>query len=246
MAKKRCEIRVGTSGWYYSHWAGRFYPDGLAKDKWLAHYAQHFDTVEINNTFYHLPKAKTFENWHDKAPQGFVFTLKANRYITHIRRLAAAEEPVERFFAGAALLQEKLGPVLYQLPPNFQKDLELLADFMKLTRKRTQAFFEFRHKSWYSQDTYDLLDEYGFGFCVHDLGGVATPRVIAAEKIYLRLHGPGSACSGNYPQSALADWAAWIEAHAKKVTHVYAYFNNDINAYAVENAKTLRQLLGQE
>jgi len=244
--KKHCQIRIGTSGWHYPHWSGRFYPDGLPKDRWLTYYAQHFDTVEVNNTFYHLPRAKTFENWYAKAPRSFVFTLKANRYITHIRRLAASEETVERFFAGAVLLREKLGPVLYQLPPAFQKDLELLAGFMKLTRKRAQGFFEFRHKSWYSQDTCDLLNEYGFGFCIHDLGGVATPRAITADVIYVRFHGPGGRYSGNYPQSALADWAAWIKANAKEVTHVYAYFNNDINAYAVENAKTLRKLLAEQ
>lgn len=238
-----CEIRVGTSGWHYPHWAGRFYPDKLPKSKWLEYYCRHFDTVEVNNTFYQLPKAQTFENWYAHAPPNFVFTLKANRYITHIKRLTDTTDSVERFFEAAGLLKEKLGCVLYQLPPNFHKDIEKLEAFCELAQGKAQGFFEFRHASWYCQDTYDLLDRFGLGFCVHDLGGVETPRIVTGNMIYVRFHGTTGRYSGKYSKAAMRDWAEWIRGHKERVTHVYAYFNNDINAYAIDNALLLRDVL---
>ena len=131
MSKGDCDIRIGTSGWHYEDWSGRFYPSELPKSKWLEYYSKHFDTVEINNTFYHLPKEQTFENWRKQAPKNFLFTVKANRYITHIKRLKEPKEPLERFFGRANKLQEHLGPVLYQLPPGFHKDLDRLKNFLQ-------------------------------------------------------------------------------------------------------------------
>jgi len=239
MRKAGCDILVGTSGWHYAHWEGPFYPKGLSKSKWFEHYAKHFDTVEINNTFYHLPKEHTFEKWRKQAPKNFIYTVKANRFITHIKRLKYASESLERFFKGVDLLEGRLGPVLYQLPPSFHKDLEILGDFLQFLPKKKIAVFEFRHKSWFSDDTYQLLNKFGAGFCIHDLVGNETPRVITGGLIYIRFHGPSGRYAGNYTKSALQDWAKWIEDNMKEARSVYAYFNNDVGGHAINNAKQL-------
>jgi len=241
MSKAKCDIRIGTSGWHYAHWEGLFYPDKLPKSKWFEHYAKDFDTVEINNTFYQLPKQQTFKNWHKQAPKNFLYTVKANRYITHIKRLKDPQEPLERFLERAQLLKENLGPILYQLPPNFHKDLDRLKAFVKLLPKKRRAVFEFRHESWFAEDTYKLLREFNVGFCIHDLAGVPTPRVITGSIIYVRFHGPTGKYQGNYSKSALQSWAKWLKEHIKEAHNVYYYFNNDNNAYAVNNAKTLKE-----
>jgi len=241
MGKAACDIRIGTSGWHYDHWSGLYYPADLSKSKWFEYYARDFDTVEINNTFYQLPKQQTFENWHEQAPKNFIFTVKANRFITHIKRLKDAEETLPRFFERAELLKEKLGLVLYQLPPGFHKDLERLTYFLGVLPKNHTAIFEFRHESWFSDDTYELLNKFGVGFCIHDLVDVPSPRVITGEIIYIRFHGPTGRYAGNYCKSALQNWAEWITDNIKGKKAVYVYFNNDFNAYAVYNAKTLKE-----
>jgi len=241
MGKAKCDIRIGTSGWHYDDWKELFYPAQMAKHKWFEYYSKHFDTVEINNTFYQLPKEQTFENWHKQAPKNFLFTVKANRYITHIKRLKEPEDSLKRFFERVRLLKENLGPVLYQLPPNFHKDLDRLGTFMKYLPKKIIAVFEFRHESWFSEDTYKLLSGFNAAFCIHDLVGISTPRVITGDIIYIRFHGPTGKYQGNYSKSALQNWAKWIKDHIKGKKVVYAYFNNDIHAYAVNNAKQLKE-----
>lgn len=243
MRKAACDIRIGTSGWHYGHWSGPFYPAGLPKNKWLEYYTQHFDTVEINNTFYHQPKLQTFQNWHKQAPKNFLFTVKANRFITHIKRLKDVEEPLERFFEGTKLLKSNLGPILYQLPPSMHKDLVRLESFIKYLPKKHLSVFEFRHKSWFSDDTYELLDKFGAGFCTHDLVGVPTPRIITGGVIYIRFHGPTGRYQGNYTKAMLKNWVDWIKENINNVHSVYAYFNNDISGHAIKNAKTLKEQL---
>lgn len=240
MSKSVRNIRIGTSGWHYNHWIERFYPKDLPKNKWLTYYAKHFDTVEINNTFYHLPKAKTVENWHRITPKNFLYVVKANRFITHIKRLNEPAEPVERFFEIVNLLKEKLGPVLYQLPPSFHKELDRLKEFIGFLPDTTKSVFEFRHKSWFSQDTYKLLEKHNCSFCIHDMPGVKTPLVVTGDTIYIRFHGSTGRYEGNYTKSMLGKWADWIKK--QKVKKSYAYFNNDYNAYAISNAKTLREM----
>jgi uncharacterized protein YecE (DUF72 family) len=220
-----------------------FYPVELPKSKWFEYYAGHFDTVEINNTFYHQPKQESIKRWQRLAPEHFIYSVKANRYITHIKRLKDSAEPLERFFEGVRLLKRKLGPILYQLPPNFHKDLDVLETFIKLLPKKRLAVFEFRHKSWFSEDTYKLLDKFGVGFCVHDMPGIVSPRIATGDIIYIRFHGPTGRYEGNYSKSALQDWAKWLKERTKEVCWVYAYFNNDIHANAISNAKTLKKLL---
>ena len=243
MKKLNCDIRVGTSGWHYDDWKGRFYPQDTPKARWFEHYAEHFDTVEINNTFYHLPKQKTFENWYERAPDGFLYTVKANRYITHIKRLKDAHEALDRFLEAAGVLRERLGPILYQLPPSMHKDPERLRAFLKLLPRRQIVVFEFRHESWYADETYELLNKFGAGFCVHDMPGTPSPRVVTGNIIYLRFHGTTGRYRGNYRAVALEKWVQWVEQNITGMRAVFAYFNNDYNAYAVNNAKMLREQL---
>jgi uncharacterized protein YecE (DUF72 family) len=239
MDKAKCDIRIGTSGWHYDHWKQLFYPPDLPKSRWFEHYAQHFDTVEINNTFYHLPKEPSIQRWHKLAPESFLYAVKANRYITHIKRLKDTSQEVERFFERVGLLKSRLGPILYQLPPSLHQDLHVLETFIKLLPKKPPAVFEFRHDSWFSEDTFKLLNEYSAGFCVHDLVGKETPRVVTAEIIYVRFHGPAGRYRGNYSKSMLQGWAKWLKDHTRQVRSIYAYFNNDIDGHAIANAKTL-------
>ncbi|MHC4570201.1 MAG: DUF72 domain-containing protein [Planctomycetota bacterium] len=246
MDKVACDIRIGTSGWYYDHWKDVFYPAGLPKSKWFEHYAEHFDTVEINNTFYHLPKEQTLQRWHDIAPDGFLYAVKANRYITHIKRLNDVAEPLERFFERVRLLADKFGPVLYQLPPSLHKDLGLLRSFIELLAARSPAVFEFRHKSWYADDTFELLTETNAAFCIHDMPGRESPRVVTSGTIYVRFHGTTGRYAGSYPKSSLQNWTTWFKDHAKEARSIYAYFNNDIEGHAINNARRLRELLGQD
>lgn len=243
MNKSQPQIRVGTSGWHYDHWIGRFYPAELKKGDWLSFYMRHFDTVEINNTFYHLPKETSIERWRKQAPKDFVYTVKANRYITHIKKLKDTAQELSRFYERIKPLGPNLGPVLYQLPPNLHKDLTLLADFLALLPKKYVGVFEFRHESWYCDEVYELLDRHGLGFCTHDMPGKVSPKIVTGKLLYLRLHGATGRYSGNYPAKSLQDWAQWIKENAKPRRNIYAYFNNDYNAYAVNNAKQLRQML---
>ena len=247
MSRAKCDIRgeprIGTSGWYYNHWAGLFYPAELPKSKWFQYYAKDFNTVEVNNTFYQLPKEQTFKNWHKQAPKKFLYSVKANRYITHIKKLKDASEALERFFERVTILQEKLGPVLYQLPPSLQKDLDRLQTFIELLPKEPLAVFEFRHKSWFSEDTFKLLDKFGVSFCIHDMPDITSPRIITGDVIYIRFHGPTGKYEGSYSKSALQNWAKWLKEHIKKAHSVYVYFNNDIHVNAVHNAKQLKEQL---
>jgi len=243
MTKAGCEIRIGTSGWYYDHWQGRFYPEDLPKSEWLAYYSKEFDTVEINNTFYHLPQEQTLKKWQKIVSPRFLFAVKASRYITHIKKLKDTKDELQLFFERVRLLKNRLGPVLYQLPPMLGENLELLGSFLKLLPKKRKAVFEFRNESWYSDGTFKLLDDFDAGFCIHDLGGVLTPRIITGGVIYIRFHGTSGRYAGNYSKPMLAKWAEWIEENRKNAAAVYAYFNNDVLGHAVANAKTLKSLI---
>ena len=244
MGERRCEIRIGTSGWHYNHWIGPFYPEGLPKDRWLEHYAQHFDTVEINNTFYHLPREQTMRNWHDRVPAHFVFAVKASQYITHVKKLKDPQESLQRFLELAGLLRRRLGPILYQLPPSLHKDLERLDAFLACLPRQEHAVVEFRHASWYAPDTFDLLKRRHVALCIHDLGASAAPRIVTGRIVYVRFHGPEGRYAGNYPDPVLQDWAGWMTSQIGQVRALYAYFNNDVAGHAVANAQTLKQILG--
>ncbi len=241
MSRADCDIRIGTSGWYYEHWKELFYPTVLPKSKWFEYYSQHFDTVEINNTFYHQPKEQSIQRWQKIAPEGFLYAVKANRFITHIKKLKDTSDSLQRFFDGINLLKRKLGPVLYQLPPSLHIDLDRLEAFIKLLPKRKTAIFEFRHKSWYCEKTYKLLRKYSAGFCIHDMPEKESPKIVTSDIIYIRFHGTTDRYSGSYPKSQLQNWAKWIKEQSHKVSNIYIYFNNDAHGHAIKNAKQLKE-----
>jgi uncharacterized protein YecE (DUF72 family) len=236
---------IGTSGWHYQHWREVFYPGKLSAAQMLAHYTQEFDTVEINNTFYRLPEKQTFAVWAQSVPRGFCFAVKASRFITHIKRLRDPEEPIDRLFSRAAALNRHLGPVLFQLPPNWKADAERLRDFLAGLPRDHQCAFEFRDPSWYSPVIYRLLQDHNAASCVHDMKGDSWPAEVTANFIYLRLHGPTGAYHGKYPRRTLARWAEWIEGRAEKARDIYVYFNNDQSGHAITNARELRTMLAE-
>ena len=182
-------VRIGCSGWIYRHWRGLFYPEKMAQRLWYAHYAETFSTVELNTSFYHLPKADTFTKWRDQAPPGFRYAVKAPRFITHMKKLMDCAEPVEEFLKRARNLGETIGPILYQLPPRWGLNLERLEAFASLLPRDLNHVFEFREKSWISEDVLAWLDARGLSFCVHDMAGSATPRWAAGPIAYVRFHG---------------------------------------------------------
>ncbi|HEU4889989.1 MAG TPA: DUF72 domain-containing protein [Vicinamibacterales bacterium] len=236
-------VRVGCSGWQYRHWRGTFYPADLPVKSWFEHYAAVFDTVEINNSFYRLPEADTFASWAARAPGGFLFAVKASRFLTHMKKLKDPEDPLDRFFNRAISLDGHLGPVLYQLPPGWKVDLPRLEHFLLALPREVRHVIEFRDPSWYSQDVFALLERHGVSLCLHDMPGSATGRQRVGPCIYVRFHGASGRYNGSYPDDRLADWAAWLEDAALDGVDVYAYFNNDVGGHAPRNALVLRQYL---
>lgn len=237
--------RVGTSGWSYKHWRGDFYPSELPAGQWLEHYTRHFDTVEVNNSFYRMPATKTTENWGRRVPQGFTFTFKVSRFITHIKRLQDAAGPLSNFTARVEPVgQEHLGVYLYQVPPGMRLDLARLEAFLAVLPHGRHHVIEFRHSSWFAQEAIALLRRYGVGFCVHDMRGIECPLIATGPVAYFRFHGPTEqAYAGNYSDAQLGEWAKRIRSVSEGVETTYAYFNNDIGGHAVRNALTLREML---
>lgn len=238
-------IRVGTSGWYYEHWRDHLYPPALPKSRFLQHYAASFSTVELNNSFYQLPQEKTFAGWRDATPPGFLFAVKGSRYLTHLKRLREPEEPLQRLLVRAAHLEEKLGPLLFQLPPRFTPDLERLETFLAALPPGREHVLEFRDDRWFQEPVYAALRRHDVSLCIYDRDRQSSPTVLTSGVVYLRFHGPGKKYQGNYPEHDLADWAKRIRAWAKEGRRVYAYFNNDPGGHAVRNALRLKQLLGE-
>jgi len=237
---------IGTSGFTYNHWRGVFYPEKLPQKKWLEHYAQYFDTVEINSSFYHLPRPSTCENWRKRVPENFLFSMKSSRFITHIKKLKNIEEPVKNFFDVILPLEKKLGPILFQLPPGMKKDLSLLKNFIEKLPVGFSHVFEFRNNTWYDDDLFSLLDDTGVAFCIHDFPKRTSPCIVTGSFVYVRFHGAQQAYSSSYTDGELEIWARQLKEYSKTGKDVYIYFNNDIYGYAVENAKTLKHLIGED
>lgn len=238
-------IRIGTSGWMYDHWKQVFYPDDLKKEDWLPYYAERFDTVEINNSFYHLPKPETFDHWAKLAPKDFQYAVKASRYITHMKKLKDPEEPLKTFFENAGRLGEKIGPVLYQLPPNWNVNRERLEHFFKTLPDGYRHVLEFRNGSWLTDEIYDLMRSYEIAFCIHDLTPPEMPLITTSELVYIRFHGQKTH-DGNYSDDDLEQWAARIKQWNSAGKMLYAYFNNDVHGYALKNAETLKKMVNSE
>jgi len=234
---------VGTSGWHYNHWQHLFYPDKLTKAKWLEFYARHFTTVELNNSFYRLPSEEAFTAWRDSSPANFTFAVKVSRFITHIKRLKNSEEPVGTFISRAKILEEKLGPLLYQLPPNMHRDDARLESFLSILPLGMKHVLEFRHDSWLDDRVFEILRQYNIGLCVFDMPGLSCPLIATADFAYIRFHGSSGLYSSCYSDEELADWAGRLANLAADLKAIYIYFNNDAEAFAVRNAITLRGYL---
>jgi uncharacterized protein YecE (DUF72 family) len=238
------KVHIGTSGWHYKHWLGLFYPEKLSPKEMLGYYSKHFDTVEINNSFYHLPAPSTFESWRENSPKTFVFAVKGSRFITHMKKLKDPESSTAKFFAGAEGLGRKLGPILFQLPPRWHVDLERLSDFLSAIPRDHRYSFEFRDPSWHTKEVFELLRKHNAAFCIYDLAGQETALEITAEFTYVRFHGPGEArYAGSYPIQTLKKWATRIKEWQRDLSGIYVYFNNNVGGHAVRNAKELRDLL---
>ena len=234
---------IGTSGWHYEHWRNRFYPEQLTKAKWLEFYATHFATVELNNSFYHLPSETAFANWRDSSPANFIFAVKVSRFITHIKRLKNTEEAVDKFITRAKILDQKLGPLLYQLPPNMHRNDDLLESFLSTLPQGMKHVFEFRHQSWLEEKVFDILRKYNMGLCVFDMPSISCPLVATADFAYVRFHGSTGLYFSCYSDEELADWAKRLADLASNLKALYIYFNNDAEAFAVRNALTLGNYL---
>jgi len=235
--------RIGCSGWEYRHWRGEFYRATIPKTCWFEHYARTFDTVEINNTFYRLPEKKTFAAWSARAPRGFLYAVKASRFLTHMKKLRDPEEPLDRLFSRMQPLRTHLGPILYQLPPGWKLDRNRLEQFLQVVPDGFQHVLEFRDPSWYANDVMALLDRYGVALCLHDMRGSATGRERVGPFVYVRFHGATGHYGGSYSDSRLREWADWLLAQQRLGTDVYAYFNNDVGGHAPRNALTLRRMM---
>jgi uncharacterized protein YecE (DUF72 family) len=244
MSSKNMLHHIGTSGWHYPHWRGCFYPETLSPGDWLAYYASHFGTVEINSTFYRLPSAEAVESWARSVPGDFVFAVKASRYITHVKRLKDTGEALDIFFHRVALLGQRLGPVLFQLPPRWHCNPGRLENFLSLLPGGLRYAFEFRDTSWHCDEIYEMLRRKNAAWCIYDLAGHTGPRIVTADFTYLRLHGPDvQPYTGRYNAMQLTRWVGEIRSW-HDVRDAYVYFDNDQAGFAVVNALELARRIG--
>jgi uncharacterized protein YecE (DUF72 family) len=246
-AGERRQVRIGCSGWNYAHWRnGVFYPERLPSARWLDFYAQHFDTVEVNATFYRLPRRTSVERWVEQSPPGFLFAIKGSRYLTHIKRLQDLGPGLERFLACIAPLlgSPKLGPLLWQLPPNFKRDDERLARALERLPREQRHAFEFREASWFHEDVYALLREHRVALVIGDRPEVHSfqSHELTTDFTFVRFHSGTRGERGNYGESELEEWAQRFQDWSQRVA-IYAYFNNDWEGFAPKNALWLKRRL---
>lgn len=244
--KKLC---IGTSGFVYRDWRGLFYPKKLPQRLWLSYYAGHFQTVEINNTFYTQVREETYERWYQETPHDFIFAIKGNRFITQYKRLIDIDDSLQRFFTPALALKEKFGVVLWQFPASFkivtskkEEYLERLATFLKKLPKSVPHAFEFRHTSWFDESVGTLLKTHNACMVIADSSRFPNTDMITADWIYVRFHGPKGLYTSSYVDEQLQEWATRI-TQWKKTKTVFCYFNNDYFGNAIQNAKTLQALV---
>jgi len=232
---------IGCSGWYYDHWVGPFYPEGLPRGEWLKVYSDKFNSVEVNSTFYHLPSENVVKGWRKRTPDDFKISLKMNRIVTHEQRFRNTGEMIERFYELADILGEKLGAVLVQLHPEEELDLEMLKKIGEKLDTEKENFIEFRHPSWYVPEAYDCLKELGLGFCIVSTPDLPEKVLKTTENAFVRFHGTDKWYDYEYKKEELKNWAEKIKK--LKAKRVYAYFNNDAKARAPKNCEQLKRLL---
>ena len=237
-------LHIGTSGWHYKHWRGPFYPEDLPDEDLLKHYLKYFHTAETNNTFYQLPEKETFTRWRYSVPDSFIFSVKASRYITHMKKLKDPEQPLANFFTGIKELGEKLGPILFQLPPRWHLNIERLRGFLRALPEGHRYAFEFRDESWFEKQTEEALRDRGAAFCMYDFEHRESPHSVTTDFVYVRLHGPDGAYQGKYDDQTLKRWAKDLSSWVNDGKDVFCYFDNDEKGYAAQNALRLKELLG--
>lgn len=236
-------IFIGTSGWSYKHWKGIFYPDSLPQSKWMNFFITKYTTVEINNSFYKLPEEQTFINWQKAVPDNFIFSVKANRFITHIKRLSNVEDILFLFLERVKLLKDNLGVILFQLPPTFKVNLEKLNGFLMLLPKQFKYTFEFRNPDWWIQDTFDLLRNFNAAFCIYEMPGMITPREVTSDIVYIRFHSPFDRNLKQFEMPLLMNWAEFILNCSSNGKKIYCYFNNDWFGYAIQDSEMLQEII---
>ena len=246
------EVFIGTSGWSYNHWQNTFYPPNLKKQEWLKYYARYFSSVEVNSTFYHLPREQTVKNWVATTPPDFLFAVKASRYITHLKQLKDPRKTLVKHWALLLLFPPKLGPVLFQFSPKFVKKTQRLKEFLRIlsqgprpssSTSRIKFCVEFRHSSWFCQEVYEILQEHNIALCFSDTPQYPYQEEITANFVYLRLHGHKKLYASKYTQKQLQDYARKIKKWQDRIGNVYCYFDNDAFGFAVQNAKELQEIL---
>ncbi len=237
------QIHIGTSGWNYPHWKGPFYPEKCPAKAYFGIYKSVFNTVEVNNSFYRLPEEGTIDQWTAQADQHFLFSVKASRYITHMKKLKDPREPVKTFLDRVSRFGKTLGPILFQLPPHFHCNTERLECFLSLLDKKYRYTFEFRDPSWLCREVYRVLENFNAAVCVYELSGEVSPREVTADFVYIRLHGPGKAYEGKYDKQTLSGWAGAISTWTAKGLDVFCYFDNDQEGFAPANAQELLHML---
>jgi uncharacterized protein YecE (DUF72 family) len=241
---RMARIFIGISGWHYDHWIGTFYPAGTKSVDFLRHYARHFRAVEINNTFYRLPKPETLAKWHDDSPKSMIFACKASRYITHVKKLQD-EQSFARFFQVMEALGPKLGPLLFQLPPRWKVNVERLDAFLQILPPDRRCAFEFRDPSWFVPEVRDVLQRHGVACCLYDFEGQQSPLWLTADFVYLRLHGPGRRYLDSYDERTLLAVAHRLRAWKREGRDAYCFFDNTDKGHATRDALRLQQLLRQ-
>jgi uncharacterized protein YecE (DUF72 family) len=240
-------IRIGMSGWSYRDWKGIFYPEEMRSSEWLDYYAHAYSTAEINSSFYHLPRAKTVENWKERVPEDFRFCPKMSKYLTHIKKLQDPDEPLHRFFEVFAIAKDLMGPVLVQLPPSLKFDKELAKAFFTTLRTDYSDFafaLEARHVSWLEKDALTLMKKYNIAWVISQSGvGFPYLEAITSENIYIRFHGPGRLYASSYSDEMLDAYAGKIRDWVKAGHRVWAYFNNTMRGIALDNANALTKMI---
>lgn len=238
------KIYIGTSGWSYKHWKGNFYPADLKVKDHFEYFRKYFKTVELNNPFYHLPPRQTFINWRETVPDDFIYAVKASRYITHMKKLKDPEKSLASFMENVEGLDDKLGVILFQLPPAWEINVDRFTEFFEKLPEKHRYTFEFRNHTWYDEHIYELLRKYNHAFCIYELAGHMSPLEVTASFVYIRLHGPGDKYQGSYNEESLKMWADKCKEWSADDKDVFVYFDNDQEGYAAFNAIRLRELTG--